>query len=536
MTDPNPIGPTDSSAPDGYGLYHGDTRELYRTLSTEFGDVDESLVDVTITSPPYGDVKDYGYDEELQIGLGDDYEDYLDELRSVYKQTYDVTKPDGSLWVIVNTFKKGGRTVRLPTDIADVCENLENKTVCDECSSPLSKDRETGKFHCSSDECDFEYDAIEDSWVLQDIVIWDKVRALPYSGKGKFRNVFEYILCFSKQNDFRFDLDKIRIADPEEFKDWWINYPERYHPRGKVPDNIWDMVTPTQGGWGDMTIDHPAPFPRELVERIVYMTTDEGDTVFDPFAGTGTVLAQSEAMDRLPLGFELSEDYVGAYTTLREEIFDEWEERQEEDSTLRNRQAELAQTVWRLRQLIFPRKLLQSLPGPSSDRDLEELGINTVFLTGETDDELLGAVGTDRVSLRAAIVLDADMDPDAVDETKQAIEKAREEEPCSDVPVDAEVEVYTASEFSEEAIGEYGSDSLYIYNKNSFNYPAGEVSMETWESSISDPDAWRDEHVAYEYPPVISNLYVNVDADGKVVAEEMEEVEAVAGGPQLTDF
>ncbi|QLD89111.1 site-specific DNA-methyltransferase [Natronomonas salina] len=536
MADTSPIPPVDSEVPEGYGLYHADTRSHYDTLTEQFGDVDGQLIDTTITSPPYGDVKDYGYDEELQIGLGDDYEDYLEELRRVYKQTYDLTKPDGSLWVIVNTFKKGGRTIRLPTDIADICENLENKTNCDKCGAPLTKDRETGVHYCTDDECSFEYDSIADSWVLQDIVIWDKVRALPYSGKGKFRNVFEYILCFSKQNDFHFDLDKIRIADATEFKDWWINYPERYHPRGKVPDNIWEMVTPTQGGWGNMTIDHPAPFPRPLVERIIQLTTDPGDVVFDHFAGTGTVLAQAEAMNRWPLGFELSDDYVGAYSTLREEIIEEWKERQAEGNTLEEEQARLAQKIWRLRQLVFPRKLLQSLPGSSEERDLGELNINTVFLDGCADDELLAARETERVPLKTAIIVDDDTSEAARVELTESLAAAQEEDPCSAVPVDADVSVQTVSEFVGETANEFEASPLYLYDKNDYNYPAGTITIETWDAMVQTPDGWRQNHVAYEYPPVISNLYLNVDSDGKEVVTDIEEVRASEGGATLTDF
>ncbi|CAI49270.1 site-specific DNA-methyltransferase [Natronomonas pharaonis DSM 2160] len=535
MTDSSLIRPVDGEVPDGYGFYNEDTRNLYETLSKAFTDVDDALVDVTITSPPYADVKDYGYDEELQVGLGDDYEDYLEELRDIYKQTYDVTKPDGSLWVVVNTFKKGGRTVRLPTDIADVCENLEDKTTCDECGAPLDKDRETGILYCS-DDCGFEYDATEGSWVLQDIVIWDKVRALPYSGTGKFRNVFEYILCFSKQNDFHFDLDKIRIADPAEFKDWWIDYPERYHPRGMVPDNIWEMVTPTQGGWSDMTIDHPAPFPRELVERIVHLTTEPDDVVFDPFGGTGTVLGQSEAMGRWPLGFELSEEFVEAYPDLRGEIFEEWDERREESHTLQDRQAQLAKKVWRLRQLIYPRKLLQSFPDDAEDRDMSNLGINTIFVSGERDSSVLGDRDTERVSSSIAVVLDDDMDSSDCRHVEELLQRSQENEPCSDMPIDAELSVLTVSEFLDEAAGDYESDSHYVYNKNSFNYPAGKVSLDDWTKLVANPDSWREKHVAYSYPPVLSNLYINVDEDGKEVANEIEPFTADSAGARITDF
>ncbi len=528
----------DENVPPEFGLYHSDTRNLKETLTEQFGveEAEENLLDVTITSPPYADAKDYGYDEEMQVGLGDDYEDFLEELRDIYGQTYDLTKSDGSLWVIVNTLKKNRRTVRIPTDIADVCENLEDKTHCDECGTHLEKDRESGEFFCPDEECGFTYDALEDSWRLQDIVIWDKVRALPYSGVGKFRNVFEYILCFSKEEDFHFNLDNIRVADPKEFKDWWINYPERYNPRGKVPDNIWEMVTPTQGGWGNMNIDHPAPFPRELVERIVNLTTDEGDTVFDPFSGTGTVLAQSEAMKRKALGFELSDDYVEAFPKLREEIFEEWEERKANHETLRSNQAEMAVTVWKLRQLIFPRKLFQSLPDEFGDRDMDEMGINTVFLHSKDDESTFRDLETSRVDVACTVVVDDGLSETEIEELTELLQEAREIEPGSDVPVNVDLSVESVSKFLESTAEMYEEEQLYLYNKNSFNYPHGKITLDEWREGVSSPTLWRDNHVSYNYPPVVSELCVNVDEDGDPVVEDLEDVSVETGGPQLTDF
>jgi len=204
-----------------YGMYIGDSRHLADILSQQFPERSGGdLIDVTITSPPYADKKNYEANEELQIGLGQEYDEYLEELRSVYKQVYDYTKETGTLWVVVNTIKKDQRMVNIPFDIADVCENLEGIERCKECDDRLVKDRETGKFYC--EQCGWDYNAPEDSWRLQEVVIWDKERTRPWSRQGQFRNVFEYILCFSKSNDFKFNLDNIRIADPDEFKKWWV--------------------------------------------------------------------------------------------------------------------------------------------------------------------------------------------------------------------------------------------------------------------------------------------------------------------------
>ena len=73
-----------------------------------------SSIDVTITSPPYFDMKDYGHSN--QIGFGQSYETYLNDLQKVFKDVYDATKESGSLWVVIDTFKRDGAVVPLPFD------------------------------------------------------------------------------------------------------------------------------------------------------------------------------------------------------------------------------------------------------------------------------------------------------------------------------------------------------------------------------------------------------------------------------------
>ena len=79
--------------------------------------IDNPIIDVTITSPPYFDMKDYGYTE--QIGFGQNYENYLEDLRKVFEGVYACTKNTGSLWVIIDTFRRAGSVVPLPFDFAN---------------------------------------------------------------------------------------------------------------------------------------------------------------------------------------------------------------------------------------------------------------------------------------------------------------------------------------------------------------------------------------------------------------------------------
>lgn len=243
----------------------GDARQLSKSLL-------DNSVNVTITSPPYFDLKDYGRPD--QIGFGQKYEVYLEDLASVFKEIYRATKSNGSLWIIVDTFRRDQEVLPLPFDIATKIKSI--------------------------------------GWTLRDIVIWKKERTVPWVTAGATRKIFEYILVFSKGTAvFQYDPNKYR--ETTDLKRWWVRYPERYNPKGKAPEEIWSYDIPTQGSWGDSYIRHFCPLPNELVARIIQITTEKGDVVLDPFSGSGTVPTVSKLLDRSYIGFELNSDYVAMF-------------------------------------------------------------------------------------------------------------------------------------------------------------------------------------------------------------------------------
>ena len=229
------------------------------------------IVDVTITSPPYFDMKDYGYPE--QIGFGQKYDDYLNDLKKVFKGVYELTKDTGSLWVIIDTFRKAGAVVPLPFDFVHKISDI--------------------------------------GWKLQEVIIWEKDKTVPWVHQGQMRNMFEYILVFAKNEKYKFHLDRIRQWD--NLKKWWVKYPERYNPNGKAPEAIWHFPIPVQGSWGQNYIRHFCPLPEDMIAQIIKLTTDEGDVVLDPFAGSGAVLSQAAYMYRKYIGTELNQDYIAMF-------------------------------------------------------------------------------------------------------------------------------------------------------------------------------------------------------------------------------
>jgi DNA modification methylase len=243
----------------------GDARELSK-------DIPEGFINVTITSPPYFDLKDYG--SENQIGFGQTYEAYLSDLQAVFKEVHRATVDDGSLWIVIDTFRKDQEVFTLPFDLA-----ARLKAV---------------------------------GWMLRDIIIWKKERTLPWTHSGTTRKIFEYILVLSKNGkSFKYDPDKYR--DTSNLKKWWVKYPERYHPKGKSLAEMWSYDIPTQGSWGKEYVRHFCPLPSDLVARIIQITTEPGALVFDPFAGSGTVPTVSCLLQRNYSGIELNKEYVDLF-------------------------------------------------------------------------------------------------------------------------------------------------------------------------------------------------------------------------------
>src|SRR3989344_1018612 len=294
-----------------FGYHLQDSRNVKDTIK-------DKNVDVIITSPPYWNLKDYGINN--QIGFGQNYETYLTELIEILNNCKNVLKDKGSMWIVVDSFKQGGNIRMLPFEIAD---RLQKR-----------------------------------GWHLQDIIIWQKDKTLPWSSKGKLRIIFEYVLFFTKSNEFNFYVDELRET---ELKKWWPKYPERYNPKGKVPSRVWYLPIPVQG-WGNSWVKHFCPFPPKLIENILLLTTKKESVVLDPFAGSGSVLAQSNVMGRKSIGFDLNQDYKKMYYENVLPFFDTmWKERSKELEKKSENRKYLEKTIISLRKIKYPITLCKEL-------------------------------------------------------------------------------------------------------------------------------------------------------------------------------
>lgn len=440
-----------------------DARDILQVIPS-----DNPIVDVTITSPPYHDLKNYGFDG--QIGYGQSYNGYLENLGKIFRDVYQITKETGSLWIIVDTFKKQGNLIPLPFDIANR--------------------------------------VIASKWRLKDILIWEKDRTLPWSRKGELRSIFEYILFFVKTKNFNYHIDRIKVSDPDQLKEWWVKYPERYNPRGKVPTGIWKFAIPTQGSWSHRFLRHFCPFPTGLVERILLLATDEGNTVLDPFAGSGVVLAVAHHMRRRYIGFDLKKEYVEMFPHILKEIRQDIEILKQNRQALRAKQKNLEDTIKRLRLVKYPKTLVRRLY-IAKLIEPHEFPINTIFgISRECNrDELEKPDRFRFLKENLYLVFDSSS---PIDKTKlhKHIHTVASKPPLSKFGIVSEHHLLTRDEFiKEQRFSRYFDwPELWLYVRGVMNMYQSPITFDEWKHR-SSKSGWK-ECFKNGIPPVISNIEV----------------------------
>ena len=144
---------------------------------------------------------------------------------------------------------------------------------------------------------------------LRNRIVWHFEHGLHCS--RRFSGRYETVLWFTKSDDYRFNLDPVRVPQ---------KYPGKKHfkgpktgayscnPLGKNPGDVW-IIPNVKSNHVEKT-SHPCQFPVELIERLVLALTDTDDWVFDPFLGTGTTMVAALMHGRRGAGAEVVQKYV----------------------------------------------------------------------------------------------------------------------------------------------------------------------------------------------------------------------------------
>lgn len=448
-------------ASDIFTVHEGDARRMGALLD-QLGKPNDPPLTCTITSPPYGALKNYGGVD--QIGWGQPYDEYLVEMRRLFRSLYQYTKLDGSMWVIADTLRAddSGR--------GDLPQRLE----------PLP--------------FQLMQEAAEAGWILRETLIWQKQKTLPWSSGRRLRNVFEYVLLFVKSSQYKFHVDRLR--DVENLEEWWVKWPERYNPNGKVPTNVWEIPIPQQGTWGSSAVQHACPLPPDLIERLIFLSTDEGDVVFDPFAGSGVVVAEAQRLGRSGIGIELNRHSVKAY---RKFIQPEIMRRDENDAVKdrMDRAEDMRGRVIRLRAMKYPKLLWQRFSKES------ELPTPLFVLT------IMGKIRSNTMSdvnsplpVKVVFAYNDEVDAEILESVQRRLKDIANRPPATKFGIAGNAVVVRLSDLP-----------LHLRREKLFLYERGR----TWDAvreirprelaDLRPAEATR--RGAYAYPPMIGNVEVH---------------------------
>jgi len=251
-------------------LVQGDARDL-----SFLGDESIHLV---LTSPPYWTLKRYN-DSASQLGHVSDYEQFVKELEKVWREVFRVLTPGGRLVCVVGDVclsrrENGGRhtVVPLHADICVTCRRIGFDNL-----NPII-------WHKISNA---SYEVSNGS----------KFLGKPYEPNAIIKNDIEYILMQRKPGGYRKPTEEQRrlsVISKENFDTWFQQF--------------WNLT-------GASTKEHPAPFPLELASRLVRMFSFVGDTVLDPFCGTGTTMVAALKAARNSIGVETDTAYCRMATS-----------------------------------------------------------------------------------------------------------------------------------------------------------------------------------------------------------------------------
>jgi len=159
--------------------------------------------------------------------------------------------------------------------------------------------------------------------VLNAKIVWYQPSRLA-QGRTNFTNNYDIIAYFSRDKAKTFNLDTIRVAQLVELehRKRCENVPSvingkfgktKFNEQGKNPGDVWGdikQLTYKSRELLDREFLHTIQKPKKLIERLVKASSNEGDLVLDPFAGTGTTLVVCQELKRNYIGFEINPDLV----------------------------------------------------------------------------------------------------------------------------------------------------------------------------------------------------------------------------------
>lgn len=244
-------------------------------------EVETGSVDLIFTSPPYWNKRDYG---DVSLGAERSPDEFVDNLVTHLGACSRVIKETGSFFLNMGDTYKDGNLLSLPHKV-------------------VIKLQESG-------------------WILRNTIIWNKTNPKPHSSKTSLTPTYEFIFHLVRSSGYKYSQTLAPSKTDSKFQ-----FPRHREVDGSVPDQVYPMMPRDGKNMGDFWdesvvktavakniptpegVEHPAPFPEQIVTLPVLQTTDGGDLVLDPFMGSGTTGKVANGLGRRFVGYDVT-DYL----------------------------------------------------------------------------------------------------------------------------------------------------------------------------------------------------------------------------------
>ena len=289
-------------------LYAGDARRLSM--------IHGESVQCIVTSPPYWGLRNYGLDDG--IGLEPTLDEHVQNLVAVGRELRRVLRDDGTLWLNLGDAYAGSGKGRNADGSAAADPNSKQATHAGYMNGILRpSDHDLPAKNLLGIPWRVAFALQDDGWILRSAIVWHKPNPMPESVRDRPTGSYEMVFLLTKQKKYFYDSDAIRTtamhptnaASPSpDRNDHGPAKPsserEFANPLGANARNVWKIATQPRKD------AHFATFPDELARRCILAGSATGDTVLDPFVGSGTTAVIAQELGRHAIGVDLNGDYL----------------------------------------------------------------------------------------------------------------------------------------------------------------------------------------------------------------------------------